>query len=100
MQSTDVIINADDLGLSRRVNDRIFNLIETKRITSATLLTNGPEFLDAVARIKAYPHASFGVHLNLTEFPPLTKNPALAPLLNGDGHFKHAETATPATAKP
>lgn len=36
-----LLVNADDLGLSRRVNDAIFQLMSAGRIRSATLIPNG-----------------------------------------------------------
>jgi chitin disaccharide deacetylase len=85
----DIIINADDLGYSREINDRIFGLIETRHITSATLITNAPAFEEAAARLVSYPFASFGVHLNVTEFSPLTTSLALEPLLGSNGSFEN-----------
>ena len=67
-----VIINADDLGLSFKVNKAIETAIVEKRISSCTILANGLAFEDAVRISKQYPHISFGVHLNMIEFRPLT----------------------------
>lgn len=82
-----VIINADDLGISLRVNDAIFDLLDRHRITSATLLAAGPAFDDAVSRIPQYPHCSFGVHLNLTQFAPLSEKSGLDLILDEKGEF-------------
>lgn len=82
-----VIINADDLGLSVDVNERIFELIEKRRVTSSTILTSAPAFEHAAERIHRYPYASFGIHLNLTECQPLAPAAALQPLLNDEGAF-------------
>jgi predicted glycoside hydrolase/deacetylase ChbG (UPF0249 family) len=82
-----VIINADDLGLSTRVNDAVFDLMTRGRISSATMLVNAPGFRDAVERLEAFPRCSFGIHLNVTEFAPVTASPGLSPLLR-DGSFQ------------
>lgn len=82
-----VIINSDDLGASQAVNDSTFELMERRRITSATLMVNGPAAEVAVRRLRAFRHCSFGVHLVLTEFRPLTAHPGLAEILNPDGTF-------------
>jgi predicted glycoside hydrolase/deacetylase ChbG (UPF0249 family) len=84
---TKVIINADDLGLSQRVNDAIFGLMDRGRLTSATMMANGPALEDAAARSNSFPRCSFGVHLNLTDLRPITTDPALKPLLNDSGEF-------------
>ena len=68
-----LIINADDLGYSDIVNNTIFDLLEQRAISSATCLANGPNIAEAAARIPSFQKASFGVHLNLTEFEALTQ---------------------------
>lgn len=87
MSSAKVIVNADDLGLNAATNRAIFELIEHGRVTSATLMANAPGIEEAARELKKFPRASFGAHLNLTEFAPLAPTPGLAPLLNADGTF-------------
>jgi predicted glycoside hydrolase/deacetylase ChbG (UPF0249 family) len=82
-----VIVNADDLGYSSEVNKAIFELMDLGRVTSATLMANGPAFEEAVMGLGARPGCSFGVHLNVTEFRPLTSPEGLARILNGAGEF-------------
>ena len=72
-----LIVNADDLGASDVVNDAIFREIEKGRVTSSTFLANGPGVDKAAKAAKQFPHVSFGVHLNLTEYYPLSGDPAL-----------------------
>ena len=67
-----IIINADDLGSNETVNDAVFSLMSENKISSATIMANGPSFDDAATRSKIYTDCSFGCHLNLTEFKPLT----------------------------
>lgn len=82
-----LIINADDLGYSEGVNAEIFDLASRNLLTSATLITNAPFFDRAIERLANFPRCSFGIHLNLTEFRPLTSSPGLQPLLNPSGEF-------------
>lgn len=84
-----VIINADDLGLSLDVNRRIEEAIIAGAITSSTIMANGPAFDDAVRIAKQYPHISFGVHLNIIEFKPLTDSAVFNKyrMLNANGEF-------------
>ena len=82
-----VIINADDLGASAETNKTIFHEIAAGRVTSATILANGPAFEDAVDGVRDFPHCSFGVHLNLTEYEPLTTVGPLRSRLNGSGEL-------------
>lgn len=67
-----LIINADDLGYSLRVNSEIERLIFKGLVTSSTLMANGPAFEDGVRIAREHPEVSVGVHLNLIEFKPLT----------------------------
>jgi chitin disaccharide deacetylase len=81
------IVNADDLGLSPEVNHAIFALMAERRVTSATILANAPCTEEAARRWKDFPGCSFGVHMNATQFEPLTRSPDLAPLLDERGAF-------------
>lgn len=83
-----IIINADDLGISKKVNDTIFELLSEGFISSTTLLANGPAIEDAIGKIPSYGNCSFGIHLNISEFKPLTNSINLQCLLNNDGSFK------------
>jgi predicted glycoside hydrolase/deacetylase ChbG (UPF0249 family) len=83
-----VIVNADDLGMSRQVNEAIFSLMERGRLTSASLLANAPATDEAIQRLSQFPHCSFGAHLNFTEYEPLSNCPDLNELLDGDGKFR------------
>ena len=82
-----VIINADDLGANETVNEAIFEMMSRRRVTSATLLANGPCIEKAVKVAKHFPHCSFGVHLNITEFAPLSGETGLKPILSGEKVF-------------
>jgi len=83
-----IILHADDLGISRQVNDQIFWLMDEGKITSASILANGPAFSDAVRRSHYFPNCSFGLHLNITEFEALHPSDGLRPLLSGAGTFQ------------
>lgn len=87
-EAMNVIINADDLGISVHVNDEIFRLMQSGKITSATMLANGPAVEAAAKRVGEFPHCSFGVHLNVTEFKPVSGAPKLAEVLSSEGAFQ------------
>src|ERR1035441_8902953 len=84
-----VIINADDLGYSPLVNEAMFSLMEARRLTSATLMTTAPGFGEAGRGFGNFPWCSFGVHLTLTEFPPLTPSDQVvrAGMIDKNGAF-------------
>ncbi len=93
-----MVINADDLGLSEEVNEAVFKLMDAGRITSSTLLANGPAVEAAAREARRRPRQSFGVHLNLTELSPLEPLPRLKPLLNCAGEFAGNLRNVPITA--
>jgi chitin disaccharide deacetylase len=96
MRETVVIINADDLGMSQTVNEAIFDLMAKDRISSATMMANGPAMREAARHISRFPRCSFGVHLNLTQFEPLTGGPGARLLVDERGQMSRAnERATP-----
>ncbi len=82
-----LIINADDLGMNREVNEATFGLMEQGLLTSASIIANSPNVEEACANIANYPQISFGVHLNVSEFAPLGDISLLSPLLDEDGKF-------------
>lgn len=82
-----IIVNADDLGANERVNDEIFDLIQSGHVTSASLMANAPGFEHAIQQIPRFPECSFGVHLNLTAFSPLSDSHSLKPILDENGYL-------------
>ena len=96
MSTIAVIVNADDLGMSPEVNDATFALIAKGRISSATIMANAPATHEAARTAANLPQCSFGVHLNLTQFEPLTAGPAARLLVDHCGRLSRAN----ATARP
>jgi hypothetical protein len=91
-----VIVNADDLGISDAVNEATFDLIARGRISSATIMANGPSVHDAAKVARHFSGCSFGVHLNLTQFEPLTGGVLARLLVDERGRMSRAnERASP-----
>jgi predicted glycoside hydrolase/deacetylase ChbG (UPF0249 family) len=69
-----LVINADDLGSDIARNEGIFRALDAGIVTSASILTNGPAFDDAVKRMCSTPcrSVSFGVHLNISQGTPVS----------------------------
>lgn len=82
-----LIINADDLGRSPEVNDAVAELLTRGLITSATLMANAPYVEEAVACIPPSFRGCLGIHLNITEFKPLTETAPWAGWLDQEGFF-------------
>lgn len=100
MASLGAVINADDLGMSQAVNEATFDLMARGRVTSATILANAPATGEAARRVPKFPACSFGVHLNLTQFEPLTGGPGGRLLVDDRGQMSRAnESARPGPAR-
>jgi hopanoid biosynthesis associated protein HpnK len=77
----DLILNADDFGYTRGINEGIVRAHREGILTSATLMANGPAFDDAVERARANPRLGVGCHLVLTgglSVAPREEIPSLA----------------------
>jgi predicted glycoside hydrolase/deacetylase ChbG (UPF0249 family) len=81
------IVNADDLGMSHEINEAIFDLMRCGRITSASLLANAPATREAIQRVPEFPRCSFGAHLNICQYAPLTGLCGLLEHLERDGQM-------------
>jgi hopanoid biosynthesis associated protein HpnK len=82
-----LIVNADDLGWTEGVNRGIIEAFHHGIVTSTSLLANGAAFPGAVNAVKAAPGLGVGVHLNLSDGPPIANREAVPSLLNDDGNF-------------
>jgi hopanoid biosynthesis associated protein HpnK len=82
-----LIINADDFGLTERINDAIVEGHRKGIVTSTTLMANGPAFDNAAERAKTERKLGIGIHLNLSEGTPLTDPSQLSCLINETGVF-------------
>ena len=82
-----IIINADDFGLSRSVNEGIIKAHQDGVLTSATLMANTPGFDQAVALAKENPRLGVGLHLNIVRGRPVSRPDTIPSLLEADGRF-------------
>ena len=82
-----IIINADDFGLSNSVNMGIIQLIAQGIVTSTSLFLNLPGFELGLAIAKSLPQLSVGIHLNLTYGSPLLPLSVVPSLADAQGKF-------------
>jgi hopanoid biosynthesis associated protein HpnK len=87
MMDRRIIINADDFGLCEGVNRAVAQAHSDGVLTSATIMTNMPAADEAVKIAKELPTLGVGVHLNLTEGPPVSKEACFERLIDADGRF-------------
>jgi predicted glycoside hydrolase/deacetylase ChbG (UPF0249 family) len=67
-----LIVNADDFGISEAVNRGIVDAHDHGIVTSTSLMATGSAFEHAVELARSRPRLAVGVHLALTEQRPLT----------------------------
>jgi predicted glycoside hydrolase/deacetylase ChbG (UPF0249 family) len=82
-----LIINADDYGVSREVDEAIEELIAAGCLTDVSVLANGPRVELAIEKLRSRPGVSVGVHLNVVEFRPLSDSRVVEWLIDRDGNF-------------
>lgn len=87
MMSRVVIINGDDLGLTRAVSDGIFQAHENGLLTSASLMVNQQATEFAVRQLARYPNLGVGIHLNLCQGRPVLRPQVVPSLVGSDGRF-------------
>lgn len=91
--ATRIIVNADDFGRSDAVNDAVVRCLREGLISSATIMANGEAWEESCRATLDFPEASFGVHLNMTDYEPVSVAVGLEHYLNSDGqfsgHFRH-----------
>ena len=76
-----LIVNADDFGLTAGVNRAIIESNTGGVVSSATLMANGAAFEDAVAAARSAPTLSVGCHVVLVSGTPVSPPDAIDTLL-------------------
>jgi hopanoid biosynthesis associated protein HpnK len=82
-----VIINADDFGLSKGVNEGIILAHQKGILTSTSLITNMPGFAQAVELAKQNERLGVGLHLNIVRGQPFSPVDRVESLLNKEQNF-------------
>jgi predicted glycoside hydrolase/deacetylase ChbG (UPF0249 family) len=83
-----LVVNADDLGLTVGVNDGIFHAHDRGILTSASVFANAPAASDAIRRIRVRPSLGVGVHLALVDGTPMLPPTRVPTLVEDDGRFR------------
>jgi len=82
-----LIINGDDLGYTTGVNQAIRECSVAGMLRSATLMANGYAFDHAVAMVRSNENLDVGVHLVLTELPPVSSPAKICGLTDKRGNL-------------
>lgn len=82
-----LILNADDFGLTRGVNEGILRAHQQGILTSTTLMATADAFEDAVARARAAPQLGVGCHLVLVGGTAVAPAKEIPSLVDAQGKF-------------
>jgi predicted glycoside hydrolase/deacetylase ChbG (UPF0249 family) len=82
-----LIVNADDFGVTESVNRGILDAHRDGIVTSTTLLANGIAFESAAAASKRFYRLGIGVHLNLSEGVPVADASQIRTVVDGGGRL-------------
>lgn len=87
MKTTRLIVNADDLGMSRGITDGILIAHKHGFLTSASLMANMPAAEYAIERLSTAPRLGVGAHLNICQARPLLPACEVRSLVDSSGFF-------------
>ena len=82
-----LIVNADDFGFTRGVNEGILSGFKNGILTSTTIMANGDAFEDAVITALANPALGVGVHLAIIGGRPVAPVSQVQSLVDADGRL-------------
>ena len=82
-----VIVNADDFGLSEPINEGIIRAHQAGMLKSASVLTNTRGLKDALERLPDNPDLGLGLHLTLVFGKPVSPAGKVPSLIFGKGEF-------------
>lgn len=87
--ATEIIVNADDYGLSRGITDHILDSVDNGALNSVSIIANGQAFEYAIAEYKKRSGIRLSAHLNFVEGRPLSSLKKVDLLVNSKGNFKY-----------
>jgi chitin disaccharide deacetylase len=87
MNEKQLIVNGDDLGMSRGITDAILIAHRHGFLTSASLMVNMPASQYAVQRLATALNLGVGVHLNICQGKPLLPPGSVRSLVDSCGAF-------------
>jgi chitin disaccharide deacetylase len=83
-----LVVNADDLGLTPGINDGIFDAHELGILTSASIFASAPATADAIRRARVRTSLGVGAHLALVDGTPTLPARQVPTLVTGDERFQ------------
>jgi predicted glycoside hydrolase/deacetylase ChbG (UPF0249 family) len=95
-----LIVNADDYGLSRGVNRGIIRAMKEGVVTSTTVMVNMPDMESHLDELLALRGVSVGVHLVLSAGKPMLAPETIPSLVNETGFFTRPYSRAVIRANP
>lgn len=86
MNGKNLIVNADDFGLSKSINLGIVKSFTEGIVTRASLMANGPEFEEA-CHLALKHKIPVGLHANFTAGVPILPQKSVRTIVSGFGQF-------------
>lgn len=82
-----LIVSADDLGLTKTINEGIIKAYKEGIVTAVNVIPSGEAFEDALRLIRDNKIEEAGAHLALTETEPVADPADVPTLITNDGRF-------------
>ena len=82
-----LIVNADDFGLSEKINEGIVQAHLWGIVTSTSIMANGAAFEHAISICRSVGSLDVGIHLTLVEEKPILPGYRIPTLVNREGRF-------------
>ena len=82
-----IIVNADDFGRHRRINEAVERGVTEGILRSATLMAGGRAFADAADRVRRLPELGLGIHFTLVDGFPILPPEEIPSLVDENGVF-------------
>jgi chitin disaccharide deacetylase len=89
-----LVVNADDFGRSRSINEAVIRAHQKGILTTASLMVNEPALEEAAALAWQNPRLGVGLHLTLSHGHSALPPEKIPGLVNGRGEFSNAPAAT------
>ncbi len=83
-----LVVNADDFGLAREVNEAVERAHRQGVLSAASLMVAAPAAADAVERARGMPALRVGLHLVLVEGDPAAPAAEIPALVNASGRLR------------
>ncbi len=82
-----LVVNGDDFGMTPGVSRGIARAFDEGILTSASIMAGMPGFDEAVSLARVRPGLGVGLHLNLTDGPPVLPSDQVRSLVDDKGTF-------------